>query len=126
MMTKTFLTYSAIVEAVTGIGLIIFPARVAEILLHSPLNNSLETLLAMIGGAAICSLALSAWLVRSAPKPQTELKMLLCYNLSVSIILIYGVSALGFKGIVLWIVIVFHLIQAAICLLILQKKLKPD
>ena len=123
-MTKSFLTYSAIVEALTGIGLIFAPSTVAAILLKTELVNPLERLLAMVAGAAISSLALSAWITRLSSNPSAVIKMLLLYNAAVTAVLLYGILALGFGGIVLWTIILFHFIQSAISTIITMKSAK--
>jgi hypothetical protein len=123
-MKKTFLTYTAIVEALTGLGLIIIPARVSLILLGSELSGPMETVLAMVAGAAIFSIAMLSWLSRLDPAFLTPIKVLLCYNIAVSFILLYAALGLGFKVVLLWGVIIFHLYQAVICVVLMQGKNK--
>jgi hypothetical protein len=77
---KNFLTYTAIIEAITGLGLMIIPSTIARILLNSELEGPVATLLAMVGGAAIFSLAMGAWFNRSDIHLRLAVKMLLFYN----------------------------------------------
>jgi hypothetical protein len=119
---KIFLTYTAILEGLTGFGLIFIPTTVVRILCAAELNGSMAILLAMVAGAAIFSIGLVTWLARSIVTPSIEVKMLLIYNASVTLILFYGALKLGFGGIVLWSVMVIHFVQAIISVLILQKK----
>ncbi len=122
---KNFLTYTSIVEALTGLGLIIIPATVVRILLATELNSPLASLLAMIGGVAIFSVALACWMARSVGNPLVEIKMLLFYNAAVSLILIYSTVKWGFGGIAFWGIILFHIAQTIISLLMVKKLAAP-
>jgi len=64
-MTIPFLTYTAIIEGLTGLALIAIPAKTGLLLLETELSSPLDILLAMVGGAAIFSLALGTWFARS-------------------------------------------------------------
>jgi len=119
---KTFLTYTAVIEAITGLGLIFFPSVIARILLNAELDALPSILLAMVGGTAILSLAFGAWLARSSFHSPITIKISLLYNISVSLVLIFGVFKMGFGGIALWVVIVFHVVQTIISLLFFQKR----
>lgn len=119
---KNFFSYTAILEAITGLGLIFIPAFVIRLLLLTEINSTLETLVAMVGGSAISTVALVSWMARKQPAPSLPLKALLFYNAGVTLILAYGNLGLGLGGIVLWGVIVFHLVQSVITLNYMQKK----
>jgi hypothetical protein len=120
---KIFLSWTAVIEALTGIVLILSPSTIASVLFKTELRSPLERLLAMIGGTAICSVALIAWLVRSLDNPSIALKMLVFYNIVVGGVLLYGIVALGFGGIVLWGVILFHLVMFILAIMTLRKVL---
>jgi hypothetical protein len=120
-MGRKFLIFSAIFEALTGLGLLFVPSRVAAILLNSVLSNPLEILLAMTAGVAISSLAFCAWMARSMANPIAVIKMLMFYNIVIAGILLYGIMALGFWGIILSAVIIFHLVLAVIAVMIYKK-----
>ncbi len=119
---KDFLTYTAIIEAITGLGLMIIPSTVARILLNSELEGPVATLLAMIGGAAIFSLALGAWFNRSNIHVLMGIRMLMFYNALVTLILLFGMLKMGIWGLVLWIVVIFHFVQTCICLKLVQNR----
>jgi hypothetical protein len=123
-MVKSFLTYSAIIEGLTGVALILVPSRASLLLFETELNVSLEIVLAMVAGAAIFSLALGSWLARSGIASLMAVKMLLLYNIAVTLILLYAALGLGFKGIPLWLVIIFHSFQTVVGIVIIKKKLK--
>ena len=119
---KNFLTYTAIIEAITGLGLMIIPSTVARILLNSKLEGPVATLLAMIGGAAIFSLALGAWFNRSNSHVLLGVRMLMFYNALVTLILLFGILKMGVGGLVLWIVVIFHFAQTVICSNLLRDR----
>ncbi len=51
---KSFLIYTAVIEALAGFGLIITPSKVVSLLLVAmELHGSLESILSMVAGAAI-------------------------------------------------------------------------
>ena len=119
---KSFLTYTAIIEALTGLGLIIIPSKVVTLLLEANLNGSLEIILSMVAGAAVFSLALACWFFRMQSGAFIAIRAMLFYNFAVASILLYGALGLGFKGSVLWLVIIFHFFQSVICILYINKK----
>ncbi|HSZ32535.1 MAG TPA: hypothetical protein VK772_04450 [Puia sp.] len=120
-MVKFYFTYTAIVEAITGLGLIFVPATVAHILLGAELAGTLSVVLAMVGGAAICSIALLSWLSRSGIPARFSLPVLLLYNIAVSLILLYATLEFGYHGIPIYGVIIFHLFQSLLCVVFLKK-----
>ena len=119
---KSFLTYSAIIEALTGLGLLIVPSKVVLILLETELNAPLDIILSMVAGAAIFSLALICWFFRLQTASLISVKGMLFYNVAVASVLLYGAWGLGFKGFALWLVIVFHFIQTVICVFFINKR----
>jgi hypothetical protein len=121
-MAKTYLTYTGVIEALTGVALIFVPSLVGQLLFGSELNSALGTALAMVGGAAVFSLAIGCGMARSTPASLVAVKMLLIYNTAVTLVLLYAVLGLGFKTIPLWGVIIFHIVQTVLGLKIIQTK----
>jgi hypothetical protein len=122
-MTRYFYIYTAIIEALTGIGLILIPSVFTHLLLDAELNGAPEKIPAMIGGAAIFSIALLSW-TRSDSIVGVSLPILLFYNIAVTFILLYAALGLDCKGIPLYMVIAFHLFQSIMCIVLLKKQ-KP-
>jgi hypothetical protein len=119
---KSFLIYTAIIEALTGLGLIIVPSKVVSLLFEVELNGPLEIILSMVAGAAIFSLALACWFFRLQSGAFIAIRAMLFYNFAVASILLYGALGLGFRGPALWIVVIFHFFQTAICILYMNRK----
>lgn len=61
---KSFLTYSAIIESLTGIGLLFFPIPLISLLFGSPLDGESGKIVAWIAGAAILSFAILCYFIR--------------------------------------------------------------
>lgn len=120
-MKKAFFTYTAAVEALTGLGLLFIPSRVAFILFGTELTDPVGTVFAMVAGAGICSIALLSRLSRKNLTLGTSIPVLLFYNIIVSVVLFYAALGLGYKGIPVWIVMIFHLYQTVISLVLLKK-----
>jgi hypothetical protein len=123
-MTKSFFIYTAIIEALTGLGLIVEPATVARLLLGAELSGELAVVLAMLAGVAIFSIALLSWLSRLNTVARVSLMVLLFYNIAVSFILVYASLRFGYNGIPLYVVIAFHLYQSVLGVVLLKNKLQ--
>lgn len=119
---KIFLSYSAIIEGLTGLGLMVFPSVVVNLLLNATLIEPVAIILSLISGVAIFSIALVSWLLRTQPASLIAVKVLLFYNLAISVLLVYGISKFGFTGFAVWIVILFHVVQSIVSLVLISKK----
>ena len=58
------LKLTAILEVVTGLGLIALPSVVVRLLLGSPLDTSAAVMLARVAGAALLALGVACWIAR--------------------------------------------------------------
>jgi hypothetical protein len=121
-MIRAFFIYTAIIEALTGIGLLLMPAIVSRILLGAELRGHLDIILAMVAGAAIFSIGLLSWLSGRNLNIKWSVPPLLLYNFLISLILLYAVLGLGFAGIPIWLIIIFHLFQSLVCIALLRKQ----
>jgi hypothetical protein len=119
---KTFLTYTAIAELLTGVLFIFLPTFTVRLLFATELSGNLSILLSMMAGTAIFTLGWTSWMARPIASPLIVLKMLVLYNAVISLVFIYCKFKLEFGGIVLWSIIVFHLVQTIISILILQRE----
>jgi hypothetical protein len=105
---KKFLTLTAILEGLTGIALIAIPGTIGFILLGTPPNGPGTTIISMIAGAAILSLALICWLLRKISSPQKLVMGMLVYNCVIIAIALYGIFIFGLSEPGLWMIILFH------------------
>jgi hypothetical protein len=120
---KFFLTYTSILEALTGICLLLFPVPLISLLFGSPLTGSNGKIVSLIAGAAILSLALLSYLLRNDSSSKKAVAILLFYNLLLSIIFIYGILSQDLSGLGAWLVFIFHSFQTIMCFTLIQKKL---
>jgi hypothetical protein len=125
-MSKFFFTYTGIIEALTGLGLMMVPATIVRVLLGAELRSGLEIILAMVAGAAIFSIALLCWLSRINTESLVAPGVLLFYNFAVSLIFLYAALGLKFTGFPLWGVIAFHLLQTVLCGVLLKKQIQSE
>ena len=61
---KKLLTITAIIEAATGLGLLVAPAVLARLLLGGTLDTPAALTVARVAGAALLSLGVACWLAR--------------------------------------------------------------
>jgi hypothetical protein len=88
---KSLQTLTAIIEAVAGLALLIFPSATASVLLGMPLDQSAASSLARVGGAAVLALAIVCWLTPTDAKSQTSrglIVAILLYNFTVAGVLV--------------------------------------
>ena len=119
---KLFVAYTSVIEALTGIGLLLFPVPLISFLFGSPLTEANGKIIALIGGAAILSLALLSWFLRDDPGLLKPVKALLIYNLLLTLIFLYGILNQVLTGAGPWLVLSFHFLQTIVSILLLQKK----
>jgi hypothetical protein len=97
---KHVLALAAILEAATGLGLLIMPSLVGQLLLGAePTGVALP--IARVLGIALIALAVACW-------PGTPLCGMLTYNAGVTLYLGYLGFAGGFPGMLLWPVVIAH------------------
>lgn len=118
---KKVLVLAAVIEAATGVALLIASSLVGQVLLGAELSGIAVTL-ARVTGIALLSLGVGCW-------PGTPLVGMLIYGAAVALYLAY-VGFLGeFTGKLLWPAVVLHLILTALLVRVWfdgRKQLKPD
>ena len=107
MAASWLLPVAAIIEAATGLALIVLPESVARLLLGADLVGP-GNAVARVAGAALLSLGLACWMSRRDSDKTSVLAAMLAYNLLVTAYLMY----LGFGGqlvgVLLWPAIAIH------------------
>jgi hypothetical protein len=123
MNTKPLLTVSAILEASTGLGLLIAPSAVVGVLLGATLDYPAAIVVGRVGGAALLAIGLVCWLQRELGRGvQTGLLMgLLVYNAVVPLLLVYTARVDDTRAIGLWPAVVLHSLLAIWCIVSLRK-----
>ena len=106
-MALLLLSVAAVIEAVTGIALLVSPATVANLLLGADLAVA-GIAVGRVAGIALLSLGLGCWLSRRDLNKTATLAAMLTYNLLVTAYLVYLGLAGALVGILLWPAIAIH------------------
>jgi hypothetical protein len=115
---RLLLSVTGVVEASTGVALLLAPALLIEVLLGAAPDTPVGTTAARVAGAAVLSLAAACWLARDdvAGKAARGLvAAMLFYNIAVVAILAFAWHRYGISGIAFWPVIVGHVALAVWC-----------
>lgn len=118
---KLLLTVTAVFEALTGIGLIVFPSMVISLLIGTLPDGAVAATLAMIAGAALISLAIACWLPRNNATATGIVKAMLFYNFAVAALLLYASVGYKLSGAGLWPVVLLHSGLAVWCFIALTQ-----
>ena len=118
---KLLLTLTALFEALTGIGLIVFPFRVISLLIGTLPDGAVVVTLARIAGAALISLAIACWLLRNNAAATGIVKAMLFYNLAAAVSLLYASIGDKLSGTGLWPAVLLHAGLAVWCFIVLSQ-----
>jgi hypothetical protein len=99
---KWLLIFAAVAEAATGLGLLIVPSLVGQLLLGEQLLG-VAIQVARVAGIALIALSIACW-------PGPPLVGMLTYSASVTLYLVYLGLAGGSAGVLLWPAVVLHVI----------------
>jgi hypothetical protein len=128
-MTR-LLVVTAIIEAPTGLALLVVPSIVVRLLLGSPLEASPAKTLGRVAGAALLTLGVACWLARNDTQGTAArglVAAMMLYNISTVVIL--GAVGVGSQpiGMALWPAVVLHAVMTGCCILILltEKRGEP-
>ena len=118
------LTLTAIIEAPTGLALLVVPSVVVRLLLGSPLETSAAVTLGRVAGAALLALGVACWLARDDAHSQAARGLvgaMVLYN--VGAVLILGAVGIGSQlvGLVLWPAVALHAAMTVWCLMSLGR-----
>jgi len=127
MKPQTLLVFTAVLETLTGIGLLMAPVLLIRILLGAEINDPVVVTIARVGGSAIIAIGIVCWQAR---KDQQSISLramtsgLLVYNVAVFVTLAY--SAVSYKTTPALIAALFvHFALAIFCMSSLQKFRRP-
>jgi hypothetical protein len=122
---KTLLIVTAVIEAATGLALVLSPSMPASMLLGASLDMPAGLVVARIAGAALLALATACWLARNDPQSRAAtglIAALLLYNVAAVAVLVHAGMGLGLFGIGLWPTVVLHAALGGWCIACLWKK----
>jgi hypothetical protein len=108
---KLLLIIAALLEAVTGLTLLLIPTVAVSALLGAPLDTGTGLVAARIAGAALVALAIACWQARNGERgsPATGVvEAMLFYNFAAAMVLVYAGIRLDLRSALLWPAIVLH------------------
>jgi len=114
MKTRALLMAIAVAELATGIGLLLIPSSITELLLGDSPGSEASLTVTRVAGLALISIGLICWLERAGNRGSHGAGLLiglLVYNGAVPVLLVNAYAA-GTGGIGLWPVVVLHLLFA--------------
>jgi hypothetical protein len=118
------LKLTAAIEESTGLGLLVVPYFVVQLLLGVPLETSGALTLGRIGGAALLAIGVACWLSRDDTQSRAAkglVAALIVYNVLAVIVL--GAAGIHSQavGIVLWPAVVLHAVMTVWCVVDLRR-----
>ncbi|HSL70983.1 MAG TPA: hypothetical protein VK864_12125 [Longimicrobiales bacterium] len=122
---KILLIVTSVVEAATGLALVLSPSVPVSLLLGASLDTPAAVIVARIAGAALLSLAVACCLARNDEHSRATtglIAALLLYNAAAVAILVHAGTGLGLSGIGLWPTVVLHAGLAVWCIVCLRTK----
>jgi hypothetical protein len=117
---KLLLMIAAVLEAATGLVLLVLPTVGVSLLLGVSLDTPAGLVAARIAGAALVALAIACWQARNGERgrPATGVvEALLFYNFAATIVLVHAGTRLDLHSVLLWPAIVLHICLGVWCLL---------
>jgi hypothetical protein len=117
---KLLLTATALLEGITGLGLVIIPSLLVSLLLGTSLTDSGAILICRLTGGALITIAMACWLLRRDAQSSVMVKIMLGYNIFCTILLVYAALVSRIYGQGLWPVVLLHLGMFIWCLSFLR------
>ena len=115
---KRLLAITAAIEAGTGIGLLVLPSAVAQVLLGGTLDTPVALMVARVAGAALLALGIACWLARD--NGRALVVAMLFYNVASVAMFAYAAVGLDLSGIGLWPAIGLHTALTGWCVVALK------
>jgi len=116
MPWRSLLVATAVFEVGTGLGLLLLPAVVLDLLIGVGQPAPEAVFVGRVAGAALLALGVASWLERREPAPGGLIAGLLVYNATVAGLLVYAGLGLDMAGVALWPAVALHAAMAAWCL----------
>ena len=115
---KLFLSVTALVEATTGLGLLILPAVLFVVLLGLNPATADAIFVGRLAGAALVAIGIASWMARvdeQTPAHRGLLTGILVYNAVATLLLAYAGAVLKMNGVLLWPAVGLHAVLAVWC-----------
>ncbi|HET7167512.1 MAG TPA: hypothetical protein VFI94_20425 [Pseudolabrys sp.] len=122
---KLFLSVTAVVEAATGLCLLILPAVLFAVLLGLDHATVDAIFVGRLAGAALLAIGIASWMARTDTRTPAQLGLLtgiLIYNAAATLLLAYAGAVLKMMGVLLWPAVVIHAVLVVWCFACLQPE----
>lgn len=113
---RALLSITAVVEAATGLALLLAPSLLVEALLGAPPDMPVGVTVSRVAGGALLALGFACWNARSDATANGLVASMLLYNVSTIAVLLLAGTRHMIAGTAFWPVIVAHAVLAAWCL----------
>jgi hypothetical protein len=126
MQLRSLFIVTAILEAGTGLALVLSPSTPAAILVGASLDTGSGLVVARIAGAALLSLGVACWFGRDDGQSRTAkglVTAMLLYNVGAVGAFLYAGLGLELTGIGLWPAALLHTGLAIWCLVCLRSRM---
>lgn len=118
---KPLLTFTALLEGLTGIALMLVPATAVSIVVGKALLEPGQIALARVAGLGLMALATGCWVFRSGPWARRIVRVMLGYNLLATALLLYLVLVVQSNAQGLWPAVAIHIVLMLWCMNALRK-----
>jgi hypothetical protein len=122
---KHLLVVTAVLEAATGIALVLSPSLIVNMLLGAHLDTPGAVTIARVAGASLVALGLACWLAskdtRSHAARGVVVAMLL-YNIAIVAVILHAVIGLGLLTAGTWLAEGLHAVMAVWCVVALRRQ----
>jgi hypothetical protein len=125
---KNLLVVTALVEAVTGVALMLWPALPVSLLAGAALETPGGLTVARVAGAALLALGVACWLARDdgwSRAARGLVGAMLIYNAAAAAVLVYAGLGLKLSATGLWPAVVLHGALALWCVVCLRGTKTP-
>ena len=124
---KSPLSITAVVEAATGLALLLSPSLPVLLLLGASLDAPAALTVARVAGAALLALGVACWLARNDEQSRAArglVPAMLLYNVATVLLLASAGIGSELRGVGLWPAVVLHAALAIWCIACLGSELQ--
>jgi hypothetical protein len=117
MKTKSLFVVTALIEAGTGLTLVLAPLAAVALVFGTRIETAIEMALAALAGSALIALATDCWLARNDEEDaRSHLVAMLVYNIAAVAVLARAGLVSGLRGPLLWPAALLHAALALWCI----------
>jgi len=123
MLMKRLLRLTAIIEAPTGLALMVVPSVVVRLLLGAEISGA-SIPLGRVAGVALLALGVACWLAQHDEQSRAAsglVAAMLLYNVAVAAVLAFAGIGLKLHGVALWSAVIVHAAMAVWCVACLRR-----